>query len=168
MYISMPRDFFVPVIYDFKENLNLMDEDNKNMYRESKESANEKYEKSLQEKEATYVKPSSNKTAEKNMVNEKYYEALKDKEATYVKPGSNKSAEENMVNKKCYEALKDKDATYAKPNMYQSIDDEYINSATTKQNTGCNKAETRGAYNVSINRRIYSDLYDECDRGFKR
>ena len=31
MYISMPRDFFVPVMYDYKENLNLIDEDSQGM-----------------------------------------------------------------------------------------------------------------------------------------
>ena len=40
MYISMPRDFFVPVMYDYKENLNLIDEESQEMYRESKGQIN--------------------------------------------------------------------------------------------------------------------------------
>lgn len=139
MYISMPRDFFVPVMYDYKENLNLIDEDSQGMYRESKENVNAKYQKELQYKDATYVKPSSNNINGEDQLNEEYY-----KELQY------------------------KDATYVKPNMYESIDDEYINNVTSNKNRIINKGETKENYNVSINRRMYSDLDDEYTRGFKR
>ena len=139
MYISMPRDFFVPVMYDYKENLNLIDEDSQGMYRESKENVNAKYQKELQYKDATYVKPSSNNINGEDQLNEEYY-----KELQY------------------------KDATYVQPNMYESIDDEYINNVTSNKNRIINKGETKENYNVSINRRMYSDLDDEYTRGFKR
>ena len=143
MYISMPRDFFVPVMYDYKENLNLIDEENQEMYRESKGNINAEYQKALQEKEAIYVKPRSKETTGEEDVNEKYYEELKAKDATYVKQ-----------------------------NMYEAIDDEYIKEATVLENKpgniSCNKGETKENYNVSINRRMYSDLDDEYARGFKR
>ena len=139
MYISMPRDFFVPVMYDYKENLNLIDEDSQGMYRESKENVNAKYQKELQYKDATYVKPSSNNINGEDQLNEEYY-----KELQY------------------------KDSTYVKPNMYESIDDEYINNVTSNKNRVINKGETKENYNVSINRRMYSDLDDEYTRGFKR
>ena len=139
MYISMPRDFFVPVMYDYKENLNLIDEESQEMYRESKGEINAEYQKALQEKEAIYVKPGSKETTGEEKVNEEYYKALQEKEATYVRPS-----------------------------MYVSIDDEYINNATSKQNRGINKGGTRENYNGPINRRMYSDLDDEYARGFKR
>ena len=135
----MPRDFFVPVMYDYKENLNLVDEDSQGMYRESKENVNAKYQKELQYKDATYVKPSSNNINGEDQLNEEYY-----KELQY------------------------KDATYVQPNMYESIDDEYINNVTSNKNRVINKGETKENYNVSINRRMYSDLDDEYTRGFKR
>ena len=70
MYISMPRDFFVPVMYDYKENLNLIDEESQEMYRESKGQINAEYQKALQEKEAIYVKPGSKETTGEEKVNE--------------------------------------------------------------------------------------------------
>ncbi|MBC5627965.1 hypothetical protein H8S20_03565 [Clostridium sp. NSJ-6] len=168
MYISMPRDFFVPVMYDYKENLNLIDEESQEMYRESKGQINAEYQKALQEKEAIYVKPGSKETTGEEKVNEEYYKALQEKEATYVKPGSKDISGEGKVNEEYYKALQEKEATYVRPNMYVSIDDEYINNATSKQNRGINKGGTRENYNGPINRRMYSDLDDEYARGFKR
>lgn len=141
MYISMPRDFFVPVMYEYKENLNLIDEENQDEYRESKDNINDKYQKALQEKAAVYVSPYNKNTTTNNKINEEYYEALKAKDATYIKP-----------------------------NMYGEIDDEYINNTTnnSSNNKGCNKGETKENYNMSINRRMYNDLDDEYTRGFKR
>ena len=50
MYISMPRDFFVPVMYDYKENLGLLDKRTTEMNREStgEEKVNQEYYKALQ------------------------------------------------------------------------------------------------------------------------
>ena len=168
MYISMPRDFFVPVMYDYKENLNLIDEDSQGMYRESKENVNAKYQKELQYKDATYVKPSSNNINGEDQLNEEYYKSLQYKDATYVKPSSNNINGEDQLNEEYYKELQYKDATYVQPNMYESIDDEYINNVTSNKNRVINKGETKENYNVSINRRMYSDLDDEYTRGFKR
>ena len=139
MYISMPRDFFVPVMYDYKENLNLIDEENQERYRKSKDDTNAEYQKALQAKEAIYVKPGSQETVGQKKIDEEYYKALQKKDATYVNP-----------------------------DMYVSIDDEYINNVTSKQNSGINKGVTKENFNKPINRRMYSDLDDEYARGFKR
>lgn len=201
MYISMPRDFFVPVMYDYKENLNLIDEENQQMYRESKgninaeyqkvlqekeaiyvnpcskntsgeDKVNEEYYKGLQEKEATYTKPGSNNSSGKAKENEEYYKGVQEKEATYIKPGSNSSRGRKEAKEEYYKELQDKEATYVEPNMYKLIDDEYIKEATILENKpgniSCNKGETKENYNVSINRRMYSEFDEEYTRGFKR
>lgn len=114
MYISMPRDFFVPVMYDYKENLNLIDEESETMYREDEESVNAQYQKALEGEDATYVDKCNEDTIGKEEVNKEYYEALEDKEATY-----NKS------------------------NIYKLMDDEYIDSAISDdskyKNKSCNR-----------------------------
>ncbi len=172
MYISMPRDFFVPVMYDYKENLNLIDEESQVMYRESKENVNAEYQKALQEEEAIYVNPVSKNTSGKDKEKEEYYKGLQEKEATYIKPGSNNTSGKDKEKEEYYKGLQEKEATYVEPNMYKLIDDEYINSATSNKdenkNRSCNKGETKENYNVSINRRMYSDFDAEYVRSFKR
>ena len=53
----MPEDFFVPVMYDYKKNLDLLDENNKEMNRESskRSKAKEADNKTLNDKGYTYV-----------------------------------------------------------------------------------------------------------------
>ncbi|CUO10752.1 hypothetical protein H8S10_08525 [Clostridium sp. NSJ-49] len=140
MYISMPRDFFVPVMYDYKENLGLLDKRTTEMNRES--------------------------TGEEK-VNQEYYKALQNKEATYIKPGS-KETNGQEVDEEYYKALQEKEATYVEATMYNSIDDEYINSATNNKDKYINKGETKENYKGSNSRSVYSDIDDEYARGFKR
>ena len=111
MYISMPEDFFVPVMYDYKKNLDLLDENNKEMNRESskRSKAKEADNKTLNDKGYTYV-------------NENIYVSVDD-EYIYSDVGKQTKYDKSGCSK---EETKENHDKSIKEKIYVDIDDEYV------------------------------------------
>ena len=106
MYISMPRDFFVPVMYDYKENLGLLDKRTTEMNREStgEEKVNQEYYKALQNKEATYVEATMY-----NSIDDEYINSATNNKDKYINKGETKENYKGSNSR----------------SVYSDIDDEY-------------------------------------------
>lgn len=111
MFISIPNDFFVPVIYEYKGKLNLVDEEIQETYRESKDKVESgvQYKNKVITEEETDIK----KGEIYGTIDDEYV-----KEATAVKNkptnlSCNKGETKEYYNKK------------VNRNIYDDLDEEY-------------------------------------------